>query len=128
MPDASTTIKVLATIVVLPGLFTALMGLGVAPVDEKMAAMAAPFIEPLEIPTKPFFCFLGTCKILGGLSLWGIGPMPEIVGRIGLIVAASCGAYGHMVVGDVPLPPIIYAGMVASLFVLDKSTSKGKKA
>eukprot|EP00531_Pseudo-nitzschia_arenysensis_P019858 CAMPEP_0116136482 /NCGR_PEP_ID=MMETSP0329-20121206/11746_1 /TAXON_ID=697910 /ORGANISM="Pseudo-nitzschia arenysensis, Strain B593" /LENGTH=128 /DNA_ID=CAMNT_0003631349 /DNA_START=87 /DNA_END=473 /DNA_ORIENTATION=+ len=128
MPDAKTTIKALATVTVFPGIYYVLMGLGIAPIEDKIEQMAAPFIEPLGIPTKPFFCFLGPCKILGGLSLWGIGPMPEIVGRLGLMLAASCGAYGHSVVGESPVPPIVYAGMIASLFLLDKSTSKGKKA
>lgn len=128
MPDATTSIKALATVSVFPGIYYVLMGIGIAPIEEKIEQLAAPFIEPLGIPFKSFCCFLGPCKILGGLSLWGIGPMPEIVGRLGLMLAASCGAYGHSVVGESPVPALVYAVMIASLFVLDKSASKGKKA
>ncbi len=124
MPDTKTTIKALLTATILPGAAMLLMGLGIAPLDENMGKMAAPFIEPFGIQTKHFFCFLGPCKILGGLSLWGIGPMPEIVGRLGLILAATCGAYGHTVVGESFVPAVVYAILTAYLFVLDKSAIK----
>ena len=123
---ARTAIKVLLTSAVIPGLFYTLMGLGIAPLD-KTAGIAAPFISPLGIPVKPFLCVLGPAKILGGLSLWGVGPMPEMIGRVGLVITALCGAYGHSVIGESPIPPMVYAGMIGGLFLLDKSVSKGKK-
>lgn len=129
MPEAKTIVKALATIgAILPGLYYAAQGLGVAPVDASLEPVAAPFIDPIGLPTKPFFLILGTSKILAGLSFWGVGPMPELVGRIGLIVAAGFGAIGHHINNETVVPPLIYSGLVASLFVLDKSGSKGKSA
>ena len=128
MPDATTIAKTLATVPIIPGALMILMGLGLAPLDEGMAAAASPFLTPLGFPTKPFMLILGPCKILGGLSLWGIGPMPEMVGRIGLMFSAACGAYGHYKAGDPFIPPLMYIGVLGSLYYLDKSVSKGKKA
>ena len=128
MPEAKTIVKSLATIIILPGLYMTAQGLGVAPVDASAEAVAAPFIDPIGLPTKPFFLVLGTSKILASLSFWGVGPMPELVGRIGLIVAAGCAAIGHHINNETVVPPLIFTGLVASLFVLDKSASKGKSA
>jgi hypothetical protein len=126
MLEAITILKGFCTTPVLPGLFMLMMGLGVAPVDEGMAKAAAVFIDPVGIPQSPFFILLGTCKILGGLSLWGIGPMPEKVGKIGLAVAATCGAIGHFVAGDPWIPPLVYNVMLGSLVYMEKS-AKGKE-
>jgi len=68
-------------------------------------------------------CILGPCKILGGLSLKGIGPMPEWFARIGLIIAAVCGGYGHYVVGDAIVGPFVYFGMICSLYFIDPLTT-----
>lgn len=127
MPETTTVVKTFLTSAAIPGVFLTLMGLGVIPLD-KTEGIAAPFIEPLGIPIKPFLCVLGPAKVLGGLSLWGYGPLPEIVGRIGLMFAALCGSYGHAAIGESPVPAIVYTGLMGSLFILDKSTSKGKKA
>jgi hypothetical protein len=126
MPEAITVVKSLTTGVVLPGTFMTLMGLGVVPIDETMAMVATQFIGPLGIPLRTFLCVLGPCKILGGLSLWGIGPMPSAFGKIGLVIASACAAYGHHAIGDSPVPPLVYIGMMASLVALERS-SKGKK-
>lgn len=126
MPSATTIVKSLMTGIVLPGTFMTLMGLGVVPVDEKMSSMAAPFLDPFGIPVKQFFLLLGPCKILGGLSLWGIGPMPEWFARIGLIVSSVCGGYGHYFIGDSVVAPVVYLGMIGSLYFLDPNL-KGKK-
>eukprot|EP00531_Pseudo-nitzschia_arenysensis_P019834 CAMPEP_0116122834 /NCGR_PEP_ID=MMETSP0329-20121206/4424_1 /TAXON_ID=697910 /ORGANISM="Pseudo-nitzschia arenysensis, Strain B593" /LENGTH=128 /DNA_ID=CAMNT_0003616705 /DNA_START=311 /DNA_END=697 /DNA_ORIENTATION=+ len=128
MPEAKTIVKALASVTILPGLIYTAMGLGLLPVEESIEKVAAPFIDPIGLPTKPFFLILGPCKILAGLSFWGIGPMPELVARIGLLIASTCGAIGHKMNDETILPPVIYAGMVASLFVLDQSASKGKLA
>ena len=102
---------------------------GVVPLDEKMVSVAMPFIGPLGIPTRSFFLVLGSCKILGSLSLWKKGPMPEWFARLGLILSASCAAYGHYTVGDSILPPLIYAGVCSSLYFLDPlSQNREKKA
>lgn len=128
MPEAKTIVKALASATILPGLFYTSMGLGILPVDESLKNVAAHFIDPIGLPTKPFFLILGPCKILAGLSFWGIGPMPELVARTGLLIASTCGAIGHKLNDETVLPPVIYAGLIASLFVLDKSASKGKVA
>ena len=126
MPSTATIVKSLATGIVLPGTFMTLMGLGLVPIDEKMTNIAAPFLTPFGIPMKPFMCVLGPCKILGGLSLWGIGPMPAWFARIGLIISSVCGGYGHYTVGDAVVGPIVYIGMIGSLYFIDPLT-KGKK-
>jgi hypothetical protein len=98
------------------------------PVDESMGQIADIFIEPLNIPLKPFFCVLGPCKILGALSLWNIGPMPQWFGRIGLIIASLCGGYGHYTIGEPVFGPVAYIGLMGSLYYLDPITMmKGKK-
>lgn len=127
MPEATTVIKGFLSVSAIPGVFLTLMGLGVVPLD-KTQDIAAPFIGPLGIPVKPFLCVLGPAKILGVSSLWGYGPMPEIIGRLGLAFSAVCAAYGHASIDESSLPPIIYAGMVGGLFILEKSTTKAKKA
>ena len=126
MPSTATIVKSLATGIVLPGTFMTLMGLGLVPIDEKVSQMAAPFLTPFGIPFRPFMCLLGPCKILGGLSLWGIGPMPEWFARIGLLIASVCGGYGHYTIGDTLVGPIVYFGMIGSLYFIDPLT-KGKK-
>ena len=126
MPKAATIAKVLATLTIIPSVPMVLMGLGLVPVDEKLVGIASPFLEPFGIPFRPFMCVLGPAKILGALSLWGIGPMPEFFGRIGLATAALCGAYGLNFVGDSTAPALVYSGIIASLYVLDPM-KKGKK-
>lgn len=103
-----------------------LIGLGLVPVDENMLSVAAPFINPFGIPLRPFLLVLGPCKVLGVLSLWGIGPMPEWFARIGLAVASVCAAYGHSTIGESIVPPLIYFGFIGSLYALDNK-EKGKK-
>eukprot|EP00593_Proboscia_inermis_P004630 CAMPEP_0171318478 /NCGR_PEP_ID=MMETSP0816-20121228/88952_1 /TAXON_ID=420281 /ORGANISM="Proboscia inermis, Strain CCAP1064/1" /LENGTH=129 /DNA_ID=CAMNT_0011813039 /DNA_START=24 /DNA_END=413 /DNA_ORIENTATION=- len=127
MPEAVPIIKKTLSVIAIPGTFMVMMGLGFLPVDEKMTKIAAPFIAPLGIPFQPFVACLGTCKVLAGLSMWGIGPMSDIVARIGLMLCTSCAAYGHHVVGDNVIPPIVYFGLVSSLFVLDKYKSTKEK-
>lgn len=127
MPEATTILKGFLSASAIPGVFWTLMGLGIVPLD-KTKDIAAPFIEPLGIPTNLFLCILGPAKILGVSSLWGYGPMPELVGRLGLTFSALCGAYGHASIGETPLPPIIYAAMMGGLFILERSASKAKKA
>uniref|UniRef100_A0A7S4MTY2 DoxX family protein n=1 Tax=Odontella aurita TaxID=265563 RepID=A0A7S4MTY2_9STRA len=109
------------------GAFTALMGLGIVPLDAGMAAVGNVFVEPLSIPLKPFFAFLGTCKMLGVASLWGLGPMPRSIALPGLLTAASCGAYGHYAVGEGPYIAIAYIGMLAALYILEGKEKSSKK-
>ncbi|KAL7541834.1 hypothetical protein ACHAXR_011245 [Thalassiosira sp. AJA248-18] len=124
-PTTKTIVKALMTPVVVPGLFLTLMGLGLVPVDEGVASVAAPFITPLNIPVRPFFCVLGPCKLLAGFALWKKGPMPEGVARVGLTIASACALYGHYAVGDNVVGPLVYLGFLASLYALD-SAEKGK--
>jgi hypothetical protein len=126
MPEAITIVKSLVTFPVIPGAFMTLMALGVVPIDEGIASVAAPFIVPFGIPIKAFLMVLGPSKILGGLSLWGKGPMPNMFAKLGLVFASACAAYGHHVIGESVVPPIMYIGMMASLVALERS-SKGKK-
>mmetsp|Transcript_32098 Transcript_32098/g.47228 ORF Transcript_32098/g.47228 Transcript_32098/m.47228 type:complete len:128 (+) Transcript_32098:183-566(+) len=110
------------------GVFTLGVGLGVLPLDENMVAVANVFIEPVGVPVKPFFIFLGSCQILGAASLWGIGPMPNLMGRLGLMLAASCGAYGHAKNGESFVPAASYVFFMGILFFLDEGQKKKKKS
>ena len=102
-----------------------IMGLGLVPLDEAMIPVAAPFIDPFGIPMKGFLLVLGPCKILGVLALWGIGPMPEWIARLGLSLSATCAVYGHHSVGESVVPPLGYLALMGGLYALD-SQGKGK--
>merc|ERR1719162_2201244 len=115
MSITTTAIKSLASFTVIPGSFMTAMGLGLAPLDQNIMEIAAPFIAPLGIPFQPFILVLGSCKIMGALSLWGKGPMSKSVGMIGLAIASICAAYGHYTVGESFIPPIVYLGLLGSL-------------
>lgn len=128
MPSLVQIVKGLCSGVAIPGTFLLFMGLGIAPLDEGLVAIANPFIGPLAIPAKPFFLTLGSCKILGVLSLWKIGPMPEWFARAGLTFAACCAAYGHHSVGEPLVPPLVYSVLISSLWVLDPLNGKAKKS
>eukprot|EP00536_Pseudo-nitzschia_multiseries_P016567 jgi/Psemu1/313326/fgenesh1_kg.1149_\ len=127
MPTPTTVVKSLMTLAAVPGSFVLSMGLGLVSVDETLVNMAAPFLTPFGIPFKPFAVVLGSSKILAALSLWDIGPMPEWFGRIGLGFASACAVYGHHSVGESAVPPMLYLGLIGSLYVLENN-GKGKKA
>ena len=105
--------------------------MGVVPVDETMGQIANIFIEPFNIPLTTFLCVLGPCKILGALSLWNIGPMPQWFGRIGLLISSVCAGIGHSKIGDSVVGPVVYIGLISSLYYLDPTmttkTTKGKE-
>ena len=124
--DRFTILNSIATLPGVPGVFMIFMGLGVAPMDEKMAMVASPFIDPFGIPVASFLLFLGSCKILGALSLWDIGPMPKSIGRIGLMTSAAAACFGHYTIGDSIVPPAVFVGIYTVLILFDKS-NKGKK-
>lgn len=128
MPELQTIVKSLCSFSVIPGIFMLAMGLGVAPVDEGLTNVAAPFLDPLGLPFRPFVLVLGGCKIVGVLSLWGRGPMPEAVGRVGLATSAMCAAYGHRSVGESVVAPVVYTAMIGALYALDGASGKGKSA
>ena len=127
--SATTIIRGLLSTAIFPGIGMTCTGLGLLPIDDNFVAMTAPFIQPLNIPVKVFACILGPCKILGCLALWNIGPMPEWVARLGLMFAAGCGAYGHTLIGESPIPPIGCIGLMLTLYVLEYADAKkeGKK-
>ena len=128
LANAKTIVKGLLSTSIVPGTFMTLMGVGLIPVDDKLASIAAPFIGPIGLPFRAFVCVLGPCKILGALGLWEIGPLPEWFARIGLTVAASCAAYGHSSIGDPVIPPLGYIGLMFVLYALDYvETGKGAK-
>eukprot|EP00537_Pseudo-nitzschia_pungens_P016094 CAMPEP_0172402942 /NCGR_PEP_ID=MMETSP1061-20121228/56935_1 /TAXON_ID=37318 /ORGANISM="Pseudo-nitzschia pungens, Strain cf. pungens" /LENGTH=129 /DNA_ID=CAMNT_0013137127 /DNA_START=84 /DNA_END=473 /DNA_ORIENTATION=- len=126
MPTPQTIVKALMTPVGIAGSFMTLMGLGLVPVDQKVVGIAAPFLTAFGIPFRPFAVVLGSCKILGAMSLWGTGPMPEWFARIGLGFASVCAVYGHHSIGDSVVGPVVYLGLIGSLYALD-SSEKGKK-
>ena len=119
LANAKTIVKGLLSTAIVPGTFMTLMGLGLVPVDDKLASIAAPFIGPIGLPFRAFVCVLGPCKILGSLALWKIGPMPEWFARIGLMVSSSCAVYGHSSIGDPVAPPLGYIGLMFVLYALD---------
>lgn len=124
MPKVATIIKGLLSLEVLPAFWMIALGTGILPMDDGVAAIAAPFIGPLNIPVAPFLGFLGTCKMFAVASWWGVGPMSEWFGRVGMMTAAGCGAYGHSVVGESAVPPIIFLLMTGGLFLLDDGKKK----
>ena len=126
MPEAAPIIKKLLSPVALPGIFMAAMGLGLVPVDDNVQQLAAPFIDPLGIPFRPFSLFLGSCNFMAGLSMWGLGPMPETVARVGLMMCSGCGAYAHYNLGETFIHSLVYFSLASSLWFLDP-ISKGKK-
>mmetsp|Transcript_18999 Transcript_18999/g.28676 ORF Transcript_18999/g.28676 Transcript_18999/m.28676 type:complete len:130 (+) Transcript_18999:126-515(+) len=104
------------------------MGLGLIDMPEDVIAVASPFLDPLQIPPQPFFLVLGTGKILGVLKLClGMGPLPEWFAKAGLLTAAACGAYGHVVNGETPIPAIVMMGLLVLRDFLPDTTKDGKK-
>ncbi|OEU08498.1 hypothetical protein FRACYDRAFT_249943 [Fragilariopsis cylindrus CCMP1102] len=90
-------------------------GIEVAPIQEKTAKIASPFIDPFGSSLRTFFLILGPCKALGVFSLWNMGPMPQWFGRIGLTFSAGCATYGHYKVGDSIIVPVGYIGLISCL-------------
>mmetsp|Transcript_13311 Transcript_13311/g.27963 ORF Transcript_13311/g.27963 Transcript_13311/m.27963 type:complete len:130 (-) Transcript_13311:2727-3116(-) len=126
IPTPRTIVKALLSPSIVPGTFFTLIGLGLVPMDDGTLSVAAPFINPLGIPIRPFLLVLGPCKIMGALSLWGIGPMPEWFARGGLALSAACAAYGHSAIGESMVPGIMVIGLIGCLYALDNK-EKGKK-
>lgn len=110
----------------LAGTGITLMGLGVIPIDNDMAAVANVFIGPLGIPLNVFLSILGPCQMLGVLSLWGYGPMPKSIAIPGLGLSALCGAIGHYVHGDIPhaIAATGYVVIAGTLAVLEQARTE----
>ena len=105
---ANTIIKALVSTAIAPGLGMLGMSTGMLLLDDKLADIAAPFINPINVPIKPFLLVLGSCKVLAGLALWKIGPMSEKFARVGLMITSACGAYGHYGVEDSVVSPLVF--------------------
>mmetsp|Transcript_26728 Transcript_26728/g.39530 ORF Transcript_26728/g.39530 Transcript_26728/m.39530 type:complete len:133 (+) Transcript_26728:31-429(+) len=105
-----------------------LMGLGVISMEEKLIAVASPFLHLLQIPPKPFFVLLGSCKILAVMRLvFRRGPFPEWFARIGLMTSCACGAYGHYRNDESAVPPFVMIGLLVLHGFLPGGTKEEKK-
>eukprot|EP00543_Licmophora_paradoxa_P007818 CAMPEP_0202443890 /NCGR_PEP_ID=MMETSP1360-20130828/3064_1 /ASSEMBLY_ACC=CAM_ASM_000848 /TAXON_ID=515479 /ORGANISM="Licmophora paradoxa, Strain CCMP2313" /LENGTH=131 /DNA_ID=CAMNT_0049059721 /DNA_START=43 /DNA_END=438 /DNA_ORIENTATION=- len=126
--EATTVLRGLASGSVLAGTGMLAMGLGVIDIDPTMGSVANVFLEPVGLPLNPFLAVLGSCKILGVLSLWNVGPMPKSLGMIGLAMSALCGAAGHYVVegGAAAIPPIVYLGILGLLVFFESKKADQK--
>jgi len=96
-----------------------------------MECAANVFIEPLGIPLKVFLLVLGPCKILGVLSLLGIGrgvwnPMPKWFAQIGLSLSATCAGIGHYKCGDSYTAAVVIQLAMMALFYSEYSEAKEK--
>jgi len=120
-------IRTFCSLVVFSGLGVILMGLGVIPVDEGLDQVARVFLDPLNIPSKPFLVFLGTIKIVSVARLWGYGPMPINLAFLGLAAASSCGCYGHFVLNELPEAgfAFLYTLVLGYLYSLEGKKQRG---
>tara|TARA_B110001450_G_scaffold221916_1_gene218210 strand:- start:4 stop:504 length:501 start_codon:yes stop_codon:yes gene_type:complete len=107
-----------------------LQGAGIVPIDDSMSRIAAIYVSSSSL--RLFFVVLGSCKVLGSFALFNIGPMNSKCARLGLILSAGCGAYGHYAIGESTIPPLLYSACIGSLYILDNNNnnnnnSKGNK-
>mmetsp|Transcript_36950 Transcript_36950/g.42147 ORF Transcript_36950/g.42147 Transcript_36950/m.42147 type:complete len:130 (-) Transcript_36950:152-541(-) len=119
-----TIVKVLISPMAFAGLGMSLMGLGFIPVDPTAAKVANIYLEPFNLPLKPFFIILGAAKVIGVISQWGYGPIPKLFARLCLMMSAACALYGHNKIGDTILPSAIMLTLLSSLFVLERLGKK----
>jgi hypothetical protein len=65
-------------------------------------------------------------KVMAAASVWGYGPLPELVGRIGLMLSSLGALNGHHALGDSIVPPIVVFLLLGSLFWLDDKEADDK--
>ena len=124
-------LRVYCSLVILTGISSLLMGLGIMDVNPNLAVAAGTVLGFL--PHRLFYLFLGLSKIYGVLGLWGHGEFSWKLSFVALGTPATCAVYAHTLLEEGL--PAVFAGSnvvgLALLYLFDTppggNSSPGKK-
>ena len=81
----------------------------------------------MELTTN-FFVFVGSCKLFGVASMWGLfGPLAEYICSVLYAILCGCAAYQHHVLNESIAPPIFVGGLCLLRLALALYQGKTKK-